>query len=113
MTLTEYQNRVDQWIKEVGVRYFDILTNTLILNEEVGELSSLIARKYGEQSFKRSEDSERSMESIKEEIADVLFVLTCISNQQNISLEEIVEENFLKKTRRDKDRHRQNKKLNS
>src|SRR5690606_8593498 len=108
MKINEYQSRVDAWIKEVGVRYFDECTNGLILMEEVGELARLIARIYGEQSFKEKMDEQKKL---KNEVADVLFVLTCLANQMNIDLEEAIEENFRKKTERDRERHRNNPKL--
>lgn len=111
MTLENLQTTVDQWIKNYGVRYFDELTNTLILNEEVGEFSSLIARVYGEQSFKRKTDAERAQENIKDELADILFVIVCLANQMNINLEEVIKKSLDKKTNRDKDRHLSNQKL--
>jgi len=111
MTIKEYQLGVDNWIKTYGVRYFNELTNNAILMEEVGELSRLIARVYGEQSFKREEDEQKARENIKEEIADIFFVLTCLANQMDIDLEECVEVNFNKKTNRDKNRHESNPKL--
>jgi NTP pyrophosphatase (non-canonical NTP hydrolase) len=111
MTIKTYQNRVDQWIKSHGVRYFDEKTNTLLLTEEVGEFARLIARKYGEQSFKRKEDAQMVDDSIKEEIADILFVLTCLANQMHINLEETIDQNFEKKTSRDHQRHHGNPKL--
>jgi len=111
MTIRELQQRVDRWISQYGVRYFNVQTNTLLLVEEVGELSRLIARKYGEQSFKKEEDKNNAEEKIKDEIGDILFVLSCLSNQMNLDLESIMLSNIEKKTRRDKDRHRENKKL--
>lgn len=111
MTIKDWEEKVDKWIKDIGVRYFDVMTNTLILNEEVGELSSLIARKYGEQSFKKKEDELSVDENIADEIGDILFVLTCLSNQMGYSLEDIVQKNIEKKTKRDITRHRQNVKL--
>ena len=113
MTIKEYQGSVDEWIKTYGVRYFNELTNIAILMEEVGELSSLIARVYGEQSFKRSEDKTNARENIKEEIADIFFVLTCLANQMDIDIEDCVAENFNKKTNRDKNRHKSNPKLSN
>jgi len=106
MTLKEIQNSVDQWIKTYGVRYFDIKTNMILLTEEVGEMARIIARKYGEQSIKYGENL-----NLEEEIADVLWVLTCIANQTNIDLTEAFERSMNKKTVRDKDRHIENKKL--
>ncbi len=107
MTLNELQTNVDQWIKEHGVRYFNELTNTAILMEEVGEVARIMARTYGEQSFKTSEKDK----NLADELADVLFVLTCIANQTGIDLEKAMQENMEKKTNRDKDRHKNNDKL--
>lgn len=106
LTLQGLQQKVDTWIKTYGVRYFNELTNFAMLTEEVGELGRIIARKYGEQSFKKGEN-----ENIEDEIADVLFVLTCIANQTGINLEEAMRNNFEKKTKRDKQRYKNNKKL--
>jgi len=106
MELKELQAKVDAWIKEHGVRYFNELTNMAILTEEVGEVSRVMARKYGEQSFKESDNKE-----LADELADVLWVLTCIANQTGVDLEEAMKKNFEKKTSRDKDRHKSNKKL--
>jgi NTP pyrophosphatase (non-canonical NTP hydrolase) len=111
MTLKEAQQTVDTWIKEVGVRYFDELTNTAVLMEEVGEMARLMARMYGEQSFKRKEDAERAPEALKEEMADVLFVLICLANQTGVDLAEALQASLDKKTHRDKTRHQNNKKL--
>ena len=111
MTIVEYQEQVDEWIKRYGVRYFNELTNNAMLMEEVGELSRLIARVYGEQSFKRKEDEQRAKENIKEEIADIFFVLTCLANQMDVDLQEAIAKNFDKKTSRDKHRHESNPKL--
>lgn len=110
MTLKEMQTNVDRWIKEYGVRYFDPTTNTLLLQEEMGEFSRLIARKYGEQSFKKPEAIDVDNE-LADEIADILFVLTCLANQMNIDLTEVVEKNIRKKTQRDHSRHHNNNKL--
>lgn len=106
MTIEEVQERVDKWIKEYGVRYFNELTNTAILAEEVGEVARIMARRYGEQSFKEGEKCE-----LADELADVLWVIICIANQTGINLTEALEKNFDKKTKRDKDRHINNKKL--
>ena len=106
MTIEEAQERVDKWIKEYGVRYFNELTNTAILAEEVGEVARIMARRYGEQSFKEGEKCELS-----DELADVLWVIICSANQTGINLTEALEKNFDKKTKRDKDRHINNKKL--
>ncbi|MCO5248834.1 MAG: nucleotide pyrophosphohydrolase [Chitinophagales bacterium] len=107
MTIEEAQNIVDKWIKENGVRYFNELTNMAILTEEVGEVARLMARMYGEQSFKESDKSHE----LGDEIADVLFVLICIANQTGINLTEALENNLFKKTQRDKNRHWQNSKI--
>ncbi len=106
MELKELQERVDQWIKTVGVRYFSELTNMAVLTEEVGELARVMARKYGDQSFKAGEK-----DNLSEEMADVLWVLVCLANQTSVDLTQAVEASFEKKTARDKDRHRNNPKL--
>ncbi len=106
MTLKEVQNQVDNWIKEYGVRYFSELTNMAVLTEEVGELARIMARKYGDQSFKKNEKEE-----LGDEIADVLWVLTCIANQTGVDLTEAFERNMRKKTERDNKRHINNSKL--
>ena len=111
MTLAEAQRKVDQWIRTIGVRYFDELTNTAILMEEVGELARLMARLYGEQSFKRPEEAEAAPARLADEMADVLFVLICLANQTGVDLEEALQRNLKKKTRRDADRHASNPKL--
>jgi NTP pyrophosphatase (non-canonical NTP hydrolase) len=108
MHLKELQSNVDQWIKEHGVRYFNELTNTALLVEEVGEVARIMARTYGEQSFKESDKDK----NLADELADVLFVLTCIANQTGIDLEKAMQENMQKKTNRDRDRHKNNDKLN-
>jgi NTP pyrophosphatase (non-canonical NTP hydrolase) len=108
MEIKELQKSVDDWIKQYGVRYFNELTNMAILTEEVGELARIIARKYGEQSFKKGEEKV----DIADEIVDVLWVLVCIANQTGVNLEEALEKNFQKKTNRDKNRHLNNNKLN-
>lgn len=107
MTISEAQSTVDQWIKTVGVRYFNELTNTAILMEEVGEVARIMARKYGEQSFKKSDEGK----DLGDEMADVLFVLICLANQTGINLEEALKKNLEKKTQRDADRHKGNEKL--
>ena len=107
MTIKEAQQRVDSWIKEYGVRYFNELTNMAILTEEVGEVARIMARKYGEQSFKDGDKND-----LGDELADVLWVLICIANQTGIDLSEALEKNFDKKTRRDNKRHINNSKLN-
>ena len=106
MTIEEAQTQVDQWIKTIGVRYFSELTNMACLTEEVGELARVIARKYGDQSFKNGEDC-----NIEEEIADVLWVLICLANQTGVNLTEAFEKTIEKKTNRDKERHINNPKL--
>ena len=106
MTIKEAQERVDQWIKTYGVRYFNELTNMAILTEEVGELARIMSRKYGEQSFKDGENQDPS-----EEMADVLWVLICLANQTGVDLTQELEASFEKKTLRDKDRHINNLKL--
>src|SRR6478735_6016722 len=107
MTIQEAQAQVDSWIKTTGVRYFNELTNMAILTEEVGELASLMARKYGEQSFK---DSDRNKD-LGDEMADVLWVLICIANQTGIDLNLALNKNFEKKNERDAQRHINNPKL--
>jgi NTP pyrophosphatase (non-canonical NTP hydrolase) len=107
MTLQQAQQLVDQWIKTVGVRYFSELTNMAILTEEVGELARIMARTYGDQSFKESDKKK----DIGDEMADVLWVLLCLANQTGVDLTEALNKNFEKKTSRDADRHQQNNKL--
>lgn len=111
MTIQQAQHKVDDWIKTIGVRYFDEMTNTAVLMEEVGEMARLMARVYGEQSFKRPEDETNAMDNLSAEMADVLFVLICLANQTGINLEEALIKSLEKKTNRDKDRHQNNKKL--
>ncbi len=107
MTINEAQQSVDDWIKTTGVRYFNELTNMAMLTEEVGEVARIMARKYGQQSFKESDKDKE----LGDELADVLFVLICIANQTGINLEEALEKNFEKKNNRDAERHQQNEKL--
>lgn len=107
MTIKEAQETVDKWIKEYGVRYFNELTNMALLTEEVGELARIIARKYGEQSFKESDKDY----DLADEMADVMFVLICLANQTGVDLEEALKRNLAKKTQRDKNRHINNQKL--
>lgn len=109
MTIQQAQTDVDQWIKTVGVRYFNELTNLGILMEEVGELSRLMVRKYGEQSFKESDKGKE----LGDEMADVLWVLICLANQTGVDLTTALEKNFEKKNLRDATRHQENKKLQS
>ncbi|PBQ31825.1 pyrophosphatase [Sphingobacteriaceae bacterium] len=107
MKISEAQQLVDNWIKKFGVRYFNELTNTAMLMEEVGEVARIMARRYGEQSEKES-DKQKSLE---DELADVMFVLICIANQTNIDLEKALQKNLDKKTQRDSTRHLDNEKL--
>ena len=107
MTFHDAQQQVDQWIKTVGVKYFNELTNLGILMEEVGELSRLMVRKYGEQSFKATDKDK----DLADEMADVLWVLICLANQAGVNLTEALQKNFEKKNTRDADRHRNNEKL--
>lgn len=107
MTLQEAQTQVDQWIKTTGVRYFNELTNTAILAEEVGEVARIMARRYGEQSEKESDKSK----DLGDELADVLWVLLCLANQTGVNLTEAFQKNIEKKSKRDGSRHRQNPKL--
>ncbi|MCF2493952.1 nucleotide pyrophosphohydrolase [Dyadobacter chenhuakuii] len=107
MTIQEAQAQVDNWIKTYGVRYFSELTNMAILTEEVGELARIMARTYGDQSFKKSDLGK----DLGDEMADVMWVLICLANQTGINLTEAFEKNMAKKTERDKDRHKNNEKL--
>ena len=109
MTIQDAQQEVDKWIKTVGVRYFSELTNLGILMEEVGELSRIIVRKYGEQSFKETDKGK----DIADEMADVLWVLICLANQTGVNLTEALKKNIDKKTLRDAERHKENEKLKS
>lgn len=106
MTLEEAQKTVDNWIKTYGVRYFSELTNMAVLTEEVGELARIMARTYGDQSFKEGEKHD-----LADEMADVLWVLICLANQTDVDLTEAFRKNLEKKTSRDKDRHKNNPKL--
>ena len=106
MTLEEAQKEVDRWIKTYGVRYFSELTNMAVLTEEVGELARVMARKYGDQSFKQGEK-----DNLADEMADVLWVLICLANKTGVNLTEAFRQNLEKKTNRDKDRHKNNPKL--
>ena len=108
MTIKEAQQKVDEWIKEYGVRYFSELTNMAVLPEEVGELARVMARQYGDQSFKEGEKP-----NLGEEMADVLWVLICLANQTGIDLTEELQRSFEKKTSRDNQRHRHNPKLSA
>lgn len=107
MTIQDAQQQVDQWIKTVGVRYFSELTNMAMLTEEVGELARIMARKYGDQSFKESDKNR----DLGDEMADVLWVLICLANQTGVDLTDALQKNFEKKNVRDGERHKQNEKL--
>lgn len=107
MTIKEAQNRVDHWINTTGIRYFNELTNMTLLTEEVGEVARIIGRKYGEQSFKKSDEDY----DLADEYADVLFVLICLANQTGVDLTDALKNNLKKKETRDAERHRNNRKL--
>ena len=107
MTIQQAQQDVDQWIKTTGVRYFSELTNLAILTEEVGELARIMARKYGDQSYKKTDLDK----NLADEMADVLWVLICLANQTGVDLTDALQKNFEKKSKRDVDRHQQNEKL--
>ncbi|MCX8079629.1 MAG: nucleotide pyrophosphohydrolase [Bacteroidia bacterium] len=109
LTLSDYQQKVHQWITTHGVRYFNELTNTVLLMEEMGEFARLMARTFGEQSFRKKDKGKK----IEDEMADVFFVLTCLANQMNISLEDALLRNLEKRSKRDRKRHKQNKKLST
>lgn len=111
MTIETAQKEVDNWIQNIGIRYYNELTNMAILTEEVGEVARLMARIYGEQSFKRKEDEVNAKENLGDEMADVLFVLICLANQTGIDLTEALNKNLIKKSIRDKERHANNDKL--
>lgn len=111
MTIQQAQETVDHWIKTIGVRYYNELTNTAVLMEEVGEVARLMARLYGEQSFKKPEDEANAKADLGNEMADVLFVLICLANQTGVDLTEALEKNLAKKTKRDAERHAANEKL--
>ena len=113
MTIREAQETVDKWIKTYGVRYFSELTNMAVLTEEVGELARIIARRYGEQSWKTGDPraTDNGREALGDEMADVLWVLLCLANQTGVNLEAELRKNLEKKTRRDEKRHIQNEKL--
>lgn len=111
LTLSEIQRRVDAWITTVGVRYFDPMTNTAILTEEVGEVARLMARLHGEQSFKASERDRDHQADLADEMADVLWVLAALANQTGVDLQAAFDRNLEKKTRRDAERHKGNKAL--
>ena len=111
MTIREAQQTVDNWINTIGIRYYNELTNTAILMEEVGEVARLMARLYGEQSFKKAEDAANANAQLGDEMADVLFVLICLANQTGVDLTEALAKNLEKKTNRDAERHSGNEKL--
>ncbi len=111
MTIESAQKTIDNWIQTIGIRYYNELTNMAILTEEVGEVARLIARIYGEQSFKKKEDEINAKENLGDEMADVLFVLICLANQTGIDLTAALEKNLIKKSIRDKERHANNEKL--
>ncbi|MFT4686774.1 MAG: NTP pyrophosphatase (non-canonical NTP hydrolase) [Neolewinella sp.] len=111
MQLSEAQKIVDQWITTIGVKYYGELTNTAILMEETGEVARLMARMYGEQSFKNPADAETAQDDLADEFADVLFVLICLANQTGVDLTDALRKNLDKKTKRDAVRHRDNPKL--
>ena len=107
MSLTIAQEKVDQWINKYGVRYFNELSNMTLLTEEVGELARIMARKYGEQSFKAGEEQQ----DVGDEMADILFVLICLANQTGVDLQAALDKNLVKKSKRDEQRHKNNDKL--
>ena len=109
LSLRQLQQKVDAWIQEIGVRYFSEMTNLAVLVEEVGELSRIFSRTFGDQSFKKADLAY----SIPDELADILFVLVCLANQTGVDLASAMEQNLAKKTLRDSDRHKNNPKLNS
>lgn len=111
MTLQEAQQQVDEWINTIGIRYYNELTNTAILMEEVGEVARLMARIYGEQSFKTPEQAATAKDDLAEEMGDVLFVLLCLANQAEVDLGTVLTRIMNKRTQRDKDRHANNPKL--
>lgn len=113
ISIKQAQQIVDEWVNTIGIRYYNELTNTAILMEEVGELARLSARIYGEQSFKRPEDEATAKEDWGDEIADVLFVLICLANTTGVDLNTALQKNLDKKTKRDKERHANNEKLKS
>jgi len=111
MTIKEAQATVDEWINTIGIRYYNELTNTAILMEEVGEMARLMARLYGEQSFKNPDHVTSAKTDLADEMADVMFVLICLANQTGIDLTEALQNNLQKKTKRDAQRHANNEKL--
>ena len=111
MTIHELQEKVDDWITTIGVRYFDPMTNMAILSEEVGEVARMMSRMYGEQSFKEEMSEAEQKQKLADEMADVVWVLSCLANQCGVDLTEAIHRNIDKKTKRDKDRHQSNDKL--
>jgi NTP pyrophosphatase (non-canonical NTP hydrolase) len=111
MTIQQAQDTVDQWINTIGVRYYSELTNTALLMEEVGEVARLMARIYGEQSFKNPADAAEAPSQLADEMADVLFLILCLANQTGVNLTEALQKNLDKKTKRDAERHANNEKL--
>lgn len=111
MEISTYQRKVDEWIKTIGVRYFSELTNMAILTEEVGEVSRLVSRMYGEQSFKTQISEDEQKKKLADELADVIWVVTCLANQTGIDLSDAIKDNMDKKTQRDSQRHKNNTKL--
>jgi NTP pyrophosphatase (non-canonical NTP hydrolase) len=111
MDISQYQKEVDNWIRTTGVRYFSELTNTAILTEEVGEVARLMARIYGDQSFRQPMEEADQKAALADELADVLWVVACLANQTGIDLEQALQENINKKTKRDTNRHINNPKL--
>ena len=111
MEISTYQREVDDWIKTIGVRYFSELTNMAILTEEVGEVARLISRMYGEQSFKTQISEDEQKKKLADELADVIWVVTCLANQTGIDLSDAIKDNMDKKTQRDSQRHKNNTKL--
>ena len=111
MEISTYQRKVDEWIKTIGVRYFSELTNMAILTEEVGEVARLVSRMYGEQSFKTQISEDEQKKKLADELADVIWVVTCLANQTGIDLSDAIKDNMDKKTQRDSQRHKNNTKL--
>jgi NTP pyrophosphatase (non-canonical NTP hydrolase) len=111
MEISTYQREVDEWIKTIGVRYFSELTNMAILTEEVGEVARLVSRMYGEQSFKTQISEDEQKKKLADELADVIWVVTCLANQTGIDLSNAIKDNMDKKTQRDSQRHKNNTKL--
>ena len=111
MEISTYQREVDEWIKTIGVRYFSELTNMAILTEEVGEVARLVSRMYGEQSFKTQISEDEQKKKLADELADVIWVVTCLANQTGIDLSDAIKDNMDKKTQRDSQRHKNNAKL--